>query len=1172
MWFGSYEGLHKHEGTFIKVYAKSGRDSLSLSSKEMHAVFEDRLGFIWVGTTGGLDRLDPKTGLTRHFILRASDKKDNNLGYIVSIFQDNNDAIWVASDAGLFILDYKTGEYVQVPDNDRTAKGIPHINLLYKSTVKTEAGIWIYSAGYMVFYDFKKKCFFHQYNNPEHKAIFNLRGDRAFVSGSELCTDSSNNLYFVFSDSVLMKYNCRTEKLDSFRFTFPQNAWTCCYSLAADHKGNVWIGFRFGGVLLFDQHSRQFTPIRFEGVNSLVQSDYVYSLCEDYLQRMWVTTDKGVFVIDYYNNTVQQTYLSDKKEFANSNYASGIISGDEKGNIYVPYYAKGLFQYNIYNGISRHFPITAPGIKKYDYVTTDKEGVTYVSSNGVLMKAQIAGSRLTLELPATNKYGYLSGDPARMGWIFSRNENDIYFKKQNGIIYHYNGSQEPERIVSTGFSKQACISRDSNYLLFLNSNNDLVKRNLVTAKTETFLLNEKLAALNFSYANTRDIADDGYGNVWITSQNGLIRYTMKDGNVTIYTTADGLLHDFSFSLCVDSKQRLWVGSMGGVSLFDARTNTFTDVFSELPDKLNNYFGSSLEGKDGHMYFFLGGKMVNIDPEGFSNRSKLERSLRLNEIRVNETTVTNTENVLAHLTHRQNNIYFRFGVLEFAAPEKVKYYYQLIGFNKNWISLGNHAEISFNSLSAGHYTLNVKATDALGNTVKEQLSIPFIINPPVWKTWWFILLTAVCIALLIFWVIKWREKQIRAVAAAKLKVQQLNAEKYKNKLELEQVINYFSGSLIDKHTVDEVVWDVAKNLIGQLGFVDCMIYLWNEDKTKMIQKAGHGLKDSAEELSRQSFDVQPGQGVVGYVMQTKEAVIIADTSKDNRYRPDDISRFSEITVPITYNDELIGILDSEHPDKSFFTQRHLQILTTIATLMANKIRSVESEELLLLKNLEMYSVNEQLSKAKLEALRSQMNPHFIFNCLNAIQECILTNKVDAAYTYLSKFSKLQRMVLNNSQHELISLSSEMEMLQLYLSLESLRFSDSFSYTINTKGVVFINEIMIPSLITQPLVENAIWHGLRNKDGEKTLSIVYEEKDAKIFITIDDNGIGREKAAAMQKQKLGSDQFASRGTIMLQQRLQVLSKQLKADIELKITDKPEDAGTEIIISFPSNLETL
>ena len=221
------------------------------------------------------------------------------------------------------------------------------------------------------------------------------------------------------------------------------------------------------------------------------------------------------------------------------------------------------------------------------------------------------------------------------------------------------------------------------------------------------------------------------------------------------------------------------------------------------------------------------------------------------------------------------------------------------------------------------------------------------------------------------------------------------------------------------------------------------------------------------------------------------------------------------------------------------------------------------------------MNEQLSKAKLEALRSQMNPHFIFNSLNAIQECILTNKVDAAYEYLSKFSKLQRMVLNNSEKELIPLSSEIEMLQLYLSLESLRFSKSFSYRMDMEGLTDADEIMIPSLITQPLVENAIWHGLRNKEGDKTLAIIYEEKDGTIFITIEDNGIGREKATAIKEQKMGSNQYASKGTIMLQQRLHVLSQQFKVAIELTTTDKIDEpgnpTGTKVVLSFPSNLET-
>ncbi len=257
-----------------------------------------------------------------------------------------------------------------------------------------------------------------------------------------------------------------------------------------------------------------------------------------------------------------------------------------------------------------------------------------------------------------------------------------------------------------------------------------------------------------------------------------------------------------------------------------------------------------------------------------------------------------------------------------------------------------------------------------------------------------------------------------------------------------------------------------------------------------------------------------------------------------------------------------------------------IILLVYSVLQRRIKNIRAigKEKLKVQELttEKYSIQAQLSKARLEALRSQMNPHFIFNSLNAIQECILTNKTDAAYEYLSKFSKLQRMVLNNSEKELIPLSSEIEMLRLYLSLESLRFNKSFTCHIDTASITDTDEIMIPSLITQPFVENAIWHGLQNKEGEKELLISFKEINGRIIISIDDNGVGREKAEQIKNEKITSNQYASKGSALSSGRILLLNQQYNTDIKISYIDKKDlkgvASGTTLVITLPNNLSTL
>ena len=240
-------------------------------------------------------------------------------------------------------------------------------------------------------------------------------------------------------------------------------------------------------------------------------------------------------------------------------------------------------------------------------------------------------------------------------------------------------------------------------------------------------------------------------------------------------------------------------------------------------------------------------------------------------------------------------------MDFARQKQVEYYYFMEGLDKDWIFAGNKSEAVYNAIQPGNYIFHIKAIDADGEEIKNQITIPFEITPPFWKNKLFYALALLLTGCGIYFFIRWREKRINARQAEKIKLQVLTNEQLNRQLELEKITTYFSSSLINKNAVDDVLWDVTKNLIGRLGFEDCMIYLWNADKTKMTQRAGHGPKGTIEDIANSHFDVAPGQGLVGYVIQTKKPVLIPDTTKDTRYRVDDINRLSEITVPIIYDD-------------------------------------------------------------------------------------------------------------------------------------------------------------------------------------------------------------------------------------------------------------------------------
>tara|TARA_R110000868_G_scaffold14024_15_gene65508 strand:- start:2470 stop:4317 length:1848 start_codon:yes stop_codon:yes gene_type:complete len=217
----------------------------------------------------------------------------------------------------------------------------------------------------------------------------------------------------------------------------------------------------------------------------------------------------------------------------------------------------------------------------------------------------------------------------------------------------------------------------------------------------------------------------------------------------------------------------------------------------------------------------------------------------------------------------------------------------------------------------------------------------------------------------------------------------------------------------------------------------------------------------------------------------------------------------------------------------------------------------------------YRSNKQQKLANnllaLKSLRSQMNPHFIFNALNSVNNFIAKSDERSANRYLTEFSTLMRAVLENSEEDFIPLTKELELLELYTKLEHSRFPEKFDYEITLDEHIDVAAYQIPPMLLQPYIENAIWHGLRYKDEKGFLKIdIKENSKNSIEISIADNGIGRKKSAALKTNNQKKQKSKGMGNI--KKRIDILNDMYKDKLAIFITDNDEDGtGTKVVFNL-------
>jgi ligand-binding sensor domain-containing protein len=245
--------------------------------------------------------------------------------------------------------------------------------------------------------------------------------------------------------------------------------------------------------------------------------------------------------------------------------------------------------------------------------------------------------------------------------------------------------------------------------------------------------------------------------------------------------------------------------------------------------------------------------------------------------------------------------------------------------------------------------------------------------------------------------------------------------------------------------------------------------------------------------------------------------------------------------------------------AFFT-----LVSLLWMIFYARLKRIQAKNKIIQERLEM---EKSILELEQEAARLQMNPHFIFNCLNSIQGFISTNDPFKAKKYLAKFAKLMRLILENAREEFIPLQNEINMLENYIELEKLSTQQSFEFSVTHDPSIDPEQIQVPPMIVQPFVENAIIHGLRKKEGNGVMSIHFKRDGEILICTIRDNGIGRKQAANINGQ--ARSQHKSAAIPITQKRLEQYGSYRKVNAGIQIIDLEEGgkpAGTEVVVCTP------
>ena len=929
MWIGTDDGLNRYDGQNFTIFRKQRNNGSGLSGNIITGLVEDKKGILWIATAdGGLTKYDfsqpPALQFTQY---KHQDSDTNSIpdNIITCLLMDAKGFLWLGT-GGSYVLRFNpvTGKFeTPVKQGTKTIQDL---------CMDKNGMIWVGRAGGSIL-----KINPNDLSYEMDRRYNDLYAKLPHASVTAIFSDSEKNMWYGSWDRTVYHYNSSSGKEEVFQQGNGSSGFSNDEILDfTEDANNIWMGGRYKGLQLYDKKQQRFLNYQYDAfLEGTIADNCVNCIYRDHRGMIWLGTNRGISIYHPAQQYFEQKFLPAFKD----------ESGEKKDVIIYDFYKDG--NGNLWIGTSqgiymrlagKNNLVFKPVIYKGNRLSVTKffkdiDGSFYIGTNYSLFRYNEQTNHISL-LPNTEK------DPVMHGIIDSRvvsvirdtidNHPVLLVSPYGHYIAYYDLAEQRwvsridtvKKIIQRFNLKDNLIhrfykSRKGNIWL-ATSRMGLGEWNKHSSPFVNYLYNNAADASSIGNDNVYDITEDQQGNLWVSTFGGGLHYfnerTKKFTNVT---SSGNLLEGVQ----TDKQGNVWGISNGNLYKYDVLHKSYSSFVLPDLEKSGGIKGYIYKDSDDKMYVAGLNYFIGFDPAVIKERGR-QPTIILTDFKVFDTSYSDwltKKNI--RLRYNQKYFTIEFSAPAFNAARNIQYSYKLEGWDKDWVENGRRNVAQFSNLPGGKYRFKVRATTQPGVWGENYASINIEVIPPLWKRDWFIAALITLLAAIVYRFIYSLQQNLKR----------------------EKLVSAFATSLYGQNTIEDILWDTAKNCVKKLGFTDCVVYEKDEQRDILIQRAAFGPKNPDGRIILNSIEIGVGKGIVGTVAQTGKAEIIRNTRKDTRYIVDDKARLSEITVPVFVEGKVFGVIDSEHPKRNFYTRNDLKLLKTIADICAERIFKYLTEE-------------------------------------------------------------------------------------------------------------------------------------------------------------------------------------------------------------------------------------